>query len=190
MLSGTLVDLVPYGERFQQNDHRWWNTEAKYWGSMGDRNVVTQAQVDREHDEWRSRQQPRTGVPFGIQTKEGKPLGYIGINWLSVHNRIAELGAIIGEPDYWGGGYGTDALLLVVDYAFDVLDVRKVWLSTMALNARVLRQMEKVGFALEAWQREGTFVDGGWVDAVTFGRVRDGWPGYSDMVNRLGIQPR
>ena len=69
-------------------------------------------------------------------------------------------GREIGEPDYWGGGYGTDALLLLIEYAFDTLDMRKVWLNTMSLNERVIRQMEKVGFGLEGRQREAN-ADGG-----------------------------
>ncbi len=190
MLYGTLVDLVPYGARFMARDHEWWNSEANFWASMGDRQPVTRAQVEREHQEWRTSTSPRTGVSFGVQTKEGMPLGYFGINWLSYQHRVAELGAVIGERDYWGGGYGTDALLLLVDYAFDVLDMRKVWLTTVSSNVRVVRQMEKVGFALEARQRQATVADGALCDALIFGRQRDGWPGYAAMVAALGLRPR
>lgn len=190
MLCGTLVDLVPYGARFMAHDHEWWNSEASFWGSMGDRQPVTRAQVEREHEEWRTHAGPRTGVAFGVQTKDGTPLGYFGINWLSYQHGVAELGAVIGERDYWGGGYGTDALLLIVDYAFDVLDMRKVWLTTSSTNTRVVRQMEKVGFALEARQRAMTFADGAPCDALIFGRLRDGWPGYAVMRERLGLSQR
>ncbi len=190
MLHGTLVDLVPYGARFMAHDHAWWNSEAHFWGSMGDRQPVTRAQVEREHQQWRTHTGSRTGVPFGVQTKDGTPLGYFGINWLSYQHRVAELGAVIGERDYWGGGYGTDALLLIVDYAFNVLDMRKVWLTTISSNIRVVRQMEKVGFALEARQRQATVADGALYDALIFGRLRDGWPGYAAMVAALGLRPR
>ena len=190
MLYGTLVDLVPYGARFMAHDHEWWNSEANFWGSMGDRQAVTRAQVERTHEEWRTSTQPHTGVAFGVQTKDGVPLGFFGINWLSYQHRVAELGAVIGERDYWGGGYGTDALLLLVDYAFDVLDMRKVWLTTISSNVRVVRQMEKVGFELEARQRQATVADGAPYDALVFGRLRDRWPGYAAMVAALGLRPR
>ncbi len=190
MLYGTLVDLVPYGERFKAHDHDWWNNESRYWGSMGEHMFVSRAAVEREYEEWDQTQHTETGVGFGILTKDGTPIGGIGINWLSAHHRVADLGAVIGERAYWGGGYGTDALLLVVDYAFNWLDMRKVWLGTMSLNARVVRQMEKVGFALETRQREGTVADGRWHDVLTFGRLRDGWPGYAAMVAALGIVAR
>ncbi len=190
MLTGVLVDLVPYGKRFMARDHDWWNNESQFWGSMGGYNIASQAEVDREHQEWIESTRPRTGVPFGVQAKDGTPLGYIGHNWLSAASRTANLGAVIGEQAYWGGGYGTDALLLLMDYSFDVLDLRKLWLDTMALNARVLRQMEKVGFALEARHRAATWVGTEWVDSVVFGYFQADWPGYHAMIERLNIRPR
>ncbi|MBP8972460.1 MAG: GNAT family N-acetyltransferase [Anaerolineae bacterium] len=190
MLYGTLVDLVPFGERFRSRDHDWLNNESRFWGSMGEYGFISRAAVEREYEEFYHSEHPRTGVWFGILTKDGTPIGGIGINWLSEHHRVADLGAVIGELQYWGGGYGTDALLLVVDYAFDRLDMRKVWLGTMSLNARVMRQMEKVGFALEARLREGALADGRWYDELTYGRLRDGWPGYAAMVAALGIVAR
>ncbi len=190
MLYGTLVDLVPFGERFRARNHDWMNNESRFWGSMGDRAFVSRAAVERGYEEWCRTRHTETGLEFGILTKDGIPIGGIGINWLSVHHRVADLGAVIGEHAYWGGGYGTDALLLVVDYAFDWLAMRKVWLSTMSLNARVMRQMEKVGFALEARRREATVVDGRWYDELIYGRMRDGWPGYAAMVEKLGLVAR
>lgn len=97
---------------------------------------------------------------------------------------------MIGEPEYWGGGYGTDALLLLADYAFDWLDLHKLWLITMALNARVMRQMEKVGFDLEARQRAATWANNGWVDALTYGIQRSAWPGRAALIERLGLRAR
>lgn len=190
MLEGLLVDLVPYGQRFAEQDHRWWNNESVFWSSMGDRSVVTKAQAEAEHREWRESTEPHTGVAFGVQTKDGKPLGYFGINFLSYHSRVANFGANISEPDYWGGGYGTDALLLLTDYAFDTLDMRKVWLVTMTLNQRVLRQMEKVGFLLEARQRQATVANGVPCDVVMYGLLREEWPGRVAMIERLGLHAR
>ncbi|MEB2287071.1 MAG: GNAT family protein [Anaerolineae bacterium] len=189
MLYGTLVNLVPYDERFRAREHDWVNNESRFWGSMGEHFIISKATLKREYEEWCRSERHETGVIFGILTTDGTPIGGIGINWLSEHHRVADLGAVIGEPAYWGGGYGTDALLLVVDYAFDWLDMRKVWLGTMSLNARVMRQMEKVGFALEARQRRATLADGRWHDELIYGRLRDGWPGYAAMVAALGLRP-
>ena len=116
----------------------------------------SKAAYKRNTEEWRERlaENASPGMWFGIQTKDGKPYRrFWWCNCRSNRTRVGMLGAMIGEPEYWGGGYGTDALLLIVDYAFDWLDIRKLWLGTMAINARVIRQMEKVGFKLEARRR-------------------------------------
>lgn len=189
MLEGLLVDLVPYGNAFEEKQHTWVSRESMFWASMGDRWFATRASVDRRRQRHRDEDQgPRLNVSFGIRTKDGTPLGYFGINWLVPHHRLGMLGAMIHEPEYWGGGYGTDALLLIADYAFDWLDLRKLWLMTMSLNARVLRQMEKVGFTLEAQQREATYADGQWVDAPIYGLLREEWPGRAAMIEKLGLQ--
>jgi RimJ/RimL family protein N-acetyltransferase len=191
-LEGLLVDLVPYGTRFQELEPIFRNNESWFWATVGERHAIPKAVLKRrqqERAEW-IEQHGSHGVMFGIQTKDGKPIGDMGMNWVMPHHRLAMLGASIGDPAYWGGGYGTDALLLIVDYAFDWLDMHKIWLMTMALNARVVRQMEKVEFTLECRQREGTWVDGKPVDGLTYGILREEWPGREAVIERLGLKAR
>lgn len=194
-LEGHLLDLVPYDARFVELEHKWENSEAGYWGDMGDRPILSREALRRGREEWLARPGPRDFVALGMQTKPGapepeKPLGGFYIGSITPHLRLAMLGAIIGEPDYWGGGYGTDALLLGVDYAFTWLDLRRVWLMTMSLNQRVLRQMAKVGFREEVRQREATLADGTLYDVVMFGMLRAEWPGYEAQAARLGLAER
>jgi len=193
MLEGLLVDLVPYGNVFYEQFHRWMNGEASFWASGGERQFMSQAMIAARRDrlaEERERTGGESSVAFGVQTKDGKPLGYFGINWLVSAHRLAMLGAKIGEPEYWGGGYGTDALLLLLDYAFDWLDVRKAWLTTTSMNARVLHMMEKVGFRLEVRQRQSALADGVWYDWLAYGMLREEWPGRAALVERLGLRER
>ncbi len=194
MLEGWIVDLVPYGEAFKQREHAWMNNVSSFWSSGGEWQIMTQAMLQRRwerHAEYRSgRRGPSGHVPFGIQAKDGTPLGYMGINWLDFHNRTALLGAKIGEPEHWGGGYGTDALLLLLDYAFAWLDLRKAWLLTTSMNDRVMRQMEKVGFELEARQRKAAYAEGVWYDWIFYGLFHDEWRGYAALSEELGLHER
>ncbi|MEB2287073.1 MAG: GNAT family protein [Anaerolineae bacterium] len=193
MLEGLLVNLVPYGKEFLERDHRWMNNQASFWSGGGERHFMTQAMIAARHAQWAEESgdiNDELGVAFGVQSKDGTPLGYFGINWLSAHHRLAMLGAKIGEPRYWGGGYGTDALLLLLDYTFDWLDVRKAWLMTTSMNARVMRQMEKVGFRLEVRQRQSALADGVWYDWLAYGLLREEWPGRAALVEQLGLRER
>ena len=181
MLEGLLVNLVPYGKTFQDLDHRWLNSEASFWSSGGERHFMSRAMTAARHAQWAEEaERPDDGVAFGVQTRDGKPLGFFGVTWLQPTHRVAMIGAKIGEPVYWGGGYGTDALLLLLDYTFDWLDVRKAWLMTTSMNTRVMRQMEKVGFRLEVRQRQSALADGEWYE----------WLAYGLLVERLGLRER
>jgi len=192
MIEGLLVDLVPYGDKIKELEPKWRNSEAWFWATVGERHVISKSSLKRrfqEWDEWRTQHNSQE-IYFGIQTKDGQLIGSISMNWVVPHHRLAMLGASIGEPEYWGGGYGTDALLLIVDFAFDWLDMHKVWLATMSLNARVVRQMEKVGLMLEGRQREATLVDGEWHDGLLYGLLREEWPGRDAMIKKLGLKAK
>ncbi|MBI5959281.1 MAG: GNAT family N-acetyltransferase [Chloroflexi bacterium] len=191
-LEGLLVDLVPIDKRFDELEHKWENGEAAFWGDAGGRNFFSHASVEA-HQKERAEERAKGGttwVGLGIQTKAGQPIGVFFLGNMNPYHRTAMFGAQIGEPDYWGGGYGTDALLLAADYAFNWLDLRKVWLGTMRLNVRVIRQMEKVGFTLEGTQRGMFLAEGVWYDHLMYGMLADDWPGYAAMIDKLGLKVR
>ena len=191
MLEGLIVDLVPQHAGFAARDQAWRNSEARFWTSGGDRMLFSRADSERIRAEYRDIPPgPQRSIFFGIQTKDRFPLGFMGLIRVSHTSRTGMLAARIGEPEYWGGGYGTDALLLLVDYAFDWLDLRRLHLDTMSTNVRVHRQMEKVGFTLEGRQRQAAYADGEWFDWLGYGLLRDEWPGRIAMVEKLGLRER
>ncbi|WP_119067194.1 GNAT family N-acetyltransferase [Aggregatilinea lenta] len=192
MLEGLLVDLVPYGDAYKRQEYHWRNSEAWFWATAGDRWFLSREHSERSQRERaeRAEQHHWQGIMFGIQSKDGQPLGDIGMGWVVPHHRLAMLGAAIGEPAFWGGGYGTDALLLLVDYAFDWLDFHKLWLGTMGINERVQRQMAKVGFTLEVRLRAGMYANGQWTDELQYGLLREEWPGREAVIARIGLKAR
>ena len=64
-------------------------------------------------------------------------------------HRRAELGIAIGEKGDWGRGYGTDAIRVILRFAFEVLKLRRIELITDADNERGIRAYEKCGFVCE-----------------------------------------
>ncbi|MBI5959280.1 MAG: GNAT family N-acetyltransferase [Chloroflexi bacterium] len=189
MLSGLLVDLVPFDKTYQDLEHKWRNSEVSFWSSGGERRILTRSTIAAQ---WQRRAEDRTNNPappvtFGAQTKAGLLIGSFGVNWTMTTHRFAYLGAYIGEPEYWSKGYGTDALTLLVDYTFDWLDMRKIVIVTSSMNARVQRQMQKVGFTFEARLRQATFADGEWIDWLMYGLQREEWPGRDAVIHKLGL---
>jgi RimJ/RimL family protein N-acetyltransferase len=61
-------------------------------------------------------------------------------------NRNAMLGIVIGEKEYWSRGYGQDATRLLLEYAFNMLNLNSVMLGVMEFNQRAIHCYQKVGF--------------------------------------------
>lgn len=192
ILRGLLVDLEPLNAEFrEQKMYEYWNNESRLWATMGDNEPTSRAQLKRMNEErGGARERGYTGVHFMMRARDGNIIGSIGLNWVDYWNRHAWLGAWIGEEDYWGGGHGTDALLLVVDYAFRWMDMRRLVLGTMAINERAQRNVEKVGFKLEGRQRRAATVLGDEVDGLTYGMLREEWQGREALVDALGLRAR
>jgi RimJ/RimL family protein N-acetyltransferase len=80
---------------------------------------------------------------FIIET-EGEPIGIATL--YDFRHSGCELGIKIGPEDLRGRGYASEAVGLLVAYAFDALDLETVRGSTLAHNDRMRRVFEKNGF--------------------------------------------
>ena len=74
------------------------------------------------------------------------PLGNVSLMGIDYRNRKAEFGIMIGEANYRGQGYGTEATRLMLDYAFTALGLHNVMLTVAEYNLAGRRAYEKAGF--------------------------------------------
>jgi RimJ/RimL family protein N-acetyltransferase len=97
---------------------------------------------------------------FAIETKEGVHIGNIGLHNLDWKNRKAGLGIVIGEREYWGQGYGSDAIITLLDFAFHEMNLHRIYLSVFDFNQRALQCYKRCGFREEGVAREDLFHQG------------------------------
>ena len=84
---------------------------------------------------------------FGIETAAGRYIGncmYYDLNSIS---KEAELGIVIGDKDYWSGGYGYDVVVTLLRYMFEDLGLQRVYLHTLDWNHRARKCFEHSGFS-------------------------------------------
>lgn len=81
-------------------------------------------------------------------------IGVTDLRHIDRTRRTAEYGIMIGEKDCWGKGYGTETTILMLDYAFTVLGLHNVLLSTYGYNERAVRAYTRAGFRVMGRQRE------------------------------------
>lgn len=99
-------------------------------------------------------------------------VGNCGLHGIDFVDRVARLGIVIGRRDQWGRGFGSEAVRLLCQHAFDTLDLRKLLFSCFATNDRGLHLARQFGFQLEGRLREQVFVEGQWVDLLLLGLLR------------------
>lgn len=106
---------------------------------------------------------------FAIETADGVHIGNIGLHRINWRDRKAELGIVIGEKEYWGKGYGSDAIRTLLCFAFEEMNLHRVFLRAFEDNARGIRAYEKCGFQHEGRLREAIYRKGRYYDELRMG---------------------
>lgn len=122
-----------------------------------------------QEEEWvKSQKSSKNGeYNFAIEDIEtGKYIGGCGIqsvNWLV---RTATVGIMIGDKNYWGKGYGTDAMKVLMKFIFDDMNIRKIKLGTFSFNERAIKCYKKCGFIVEGVLKDEIFKEGKYYDEI------------------------
>lgn len=93
-------------------------------------------------------------------------IGSTTLTRIDFFNRTAVFGILIGEKDCWGKGFGTETTRLMLDYAFNVLDLHNVMLSVFSYNERGIRAYTKAGFKEIGRRREAKRLGGRAFDEI------------------------
>ena len=104
---------------------------------------------------------------FGItDNATDKLIGNCSLFDISHINRKAELGIFIGDKTYWNKGFGTEAIELIIDYGFNILNLHNIWLEVYSFNKRAIKSYEKAGFQIIGKRREAKIINGKKYDEI------------------------
>lgn len=110
-----------------------------------------------------------------IMVEKGKesPIGIVALINIDYKNRNAECIIDIGEKEYWGKGYGSEGLKLLLDYAFYEMNLHRVYLKVFSFNDKAISLYNKIGFIQEGSSRQSLFRDGTWYDIIHMGILQN-----------------
>jgi len=89
-----------------------------------------------------------------IDLQSDELIGTCGFMNIDHVNQSAEPGIFIGNKNYWGKGYGPDALSLLIDFGFKALNLHSIMLRVFEYNKRAIKCYEKIGFKRVGTRRE------------------------------------
>lgn len=113
--------------------------------------------------------------PFAIETIEGEFIGIMGLHDIKSMDRTATTGALIGEKEYWGKGFGADAKMALLDYAFNTLNLRKICSRVIAYNKRSLAYSLRCGYEIEGTLKRHVYKKGRYYDEILLAVFKEKW---------------
>jgi len=106
---------------------------------------------------------------------QDESLGGGGLREDNRMNGSAEVSIFISKPSQWSKGLGTDAMRVMLDFAFGEMRLERVWLRVFDYNSRAARSYEKAGFVKEVLLRHDRFHRGKHHDTDLMAIVRADW---------------
>ena len=153
-LAGRLVRLRPFTDADVPLLHKWFNdAEVLHWLHLSEDPPEVMKSIEAHRQRWERIRDNPGHLSWVIERKDGKPIGELGLLNINLVQRRAELGISVGEKEYWGRGYGTDAIHTLLRHAFAEMGLRRVGLITDEDNGRGIRCYEKCGFVREGLLR-------------------------------------
>ncbi len=106
---------------------------------------------------------------------DGTLLGTMSLHNVDMRHRHATTGSFIGPHEHRGKGYGQDAKMQLLNFAFNEMNLHKVMSRVLAFNKRSAAYSAKCGYKEEARLKEQTFRDGKWHDELILSVFREDW---------------
>jgi len=162
-----------------------WNRDSEYqrFAMLEPANLISTKRLT----EWAEKDQekePPAFFYFAIRTLDGDRLiGSCGMGGDIYPHGEGFVGIGIGDRQDWNKGYGTDAMQVLLSFAFNELNLRRVSLSVLNHNARGIRSYVKAGFVREGIQRGSVLREGQRWDDVFMGILREEWLANKNIDN-------
>jgi len=128
----------------------------------------------QEEEEWVQSLTKRNSSNIVVMlVVDGVAIGTMGIHEIDYRHGTATTGAVIGEKAYQGKGYGVEAKILLLEYAFNTLNLRKVCSNVHEFNEFSVRYSLKCGYKVEGRRTAQHYSQGRYWDQIQLAVFRE-----------------
>lgn len=106
---------------------------------------------------------------------DDKLIGFIMLHSIEWNNRKAIMTVGIGDKAARGCGYGSEAIEMILRFAFMELNLNRVGLDVISDNTPAIECYQKAGFTVEGRARESVIRFGEKLDLIYMGILYDDW---------------
>src|SRR5512138_2508993 len=183
VLTGKFVRLSAFDPEEMSKAFVRWNLNSEYFRLLnGAARPMLSARGNSKWMEEEVAEMSLASYYFSIRSlADDKLLGELGLDVINWPGRDSFVGLGIGETEYWGKGYGTDAMDILLRFAFTEINLQRVSLSVFEYNPRAIRCYEKVGFRHEGHLRKVLNRSGRRWNEVYMGILREEWMAVNDQ---------
>lgn len=143
---------------------RWYGDEEVWRLTSWAEEPLGRPAVEQLFDE---REASATDDSFAVHEEgEDEPIGVISLINISRANASADLSVIVGSAVNRARGLGTEAIRVLLRYAFEEVGLHRVALSVFEFNEQAIAAYEKLGFKEEGRLRQALRRDDGFHDAI------------------------
>ncbi len=167
---GERIYFSPINKEDYQLYTKWLNDEKISRGTNQVHKIITE---DFEK-EWISHAYEKGRYQFAVVNKSNdEPIGIYGLELKNDMSKQYFFVGFIGEDDYRGIGVGTEALKLLTNFAFDILNAHTLYTTIYSYNISSLKSVVKAGYKKCGILREAIYYGNCYYDEYIFEMTRD-----------------
>ena len=166
MLKSKRINLRP----IENKDLNKWKNDYEIFKYLGG---GFQPQSINEQEKYISNLINNSGASKRFIIDNGEAIGMVGLYDINFINRNCDLGIYIGEKSEQGKGYAKETMDLILDFAFNNLNLKKIKLNVVNANNKAINLYNSLGFKEVGILKEERFINGKFEDVKIMELIKD-----------------
>ena len=149
-----------------------WRNDDEIWGMVGSPKYFVSEAYEKKWVEdtiFNSRD-----IKLAVCIKDSNTyIGNVYATDIDMINRSCTTGVLVGEHEYWGKGYASEAMKLLLDYVFNERNLNRAQALVLDSNAASLKMHQKVGYKIEGTLRQSVYKNGKYQDMIVLSILKE-----------------